>query len=66
VCSEGCGWGLYVVAGTNGCLSICGRVGVWVGDIALSGFFRRVVCWGEGSGLVMELDMGESVRSFCG
>ena len=36
------------------------------GDVALSGFSRRVLCWGEGRGLVMGLGVGEWVRSFAG
>ena len=42
------------------------RVGGWGPDIVLFGFLPRVVWWGKGRGLGIELGVGEGVRSFTG
>ena len=53
----------------NGAVGRCTRymrVGVWAGDVALSGFVRWVVCLGEGWEVVLEMGVGEGVRLFAG
>jgi len=44
----------------------CWGVAVWDGSIVLTGFFRWVLSWGLGSGLVQDRGSGGCVCSFAG
>ena len=41
-------WGLHVGSPVSGCCAFCGRVSVWSGGVALTGFVVAFVrlCWG--------------------